>query len=98
MKTGGVIHDRDRNAAINLKNFAAGQCGDTPEFQAVTACGQEGADVGPAAAVKPAAVKQEPNQETFVGQNTQQSPDTFLWPGRSDRGRREAVAPATGSA
>jgi putative transposase len=36
----GVIHDRDRNAAINLKNFAAGLCGDTAEFSAVTACGE----------------------------------------------------------
>ena len=62
----GVIHDRDRNGAINLKNFAAGLCGDTAELQAVTACGGEGADVGPAAAVKPASVKQEPEHETFV--------------------------------
>jgi len=37
----GVIRDRDRNAAINLKNFAAGLCGDTAEFSAVTACGEK---------------------------------------------------------
>jgi putative transposase len=62
----GVIHDRDRNAAINLKNFAANLCGDTAEFSAVTACGDEGSDVGPATAVKPASVKQEPEPEAFA--------------------------------
>jgi putative transposase len=62
----GVIHHRHRNSAINLKNFAAGLCGDTVEFEAVTACGEGGADVSPVAAVKPPSVKQEPKQETFV--------------------------------
>jgi putative transposase len=64
----GVIHHRDRNSAINLENFAAGLCGDTAEFQAVQPVERykEGADVGPVAAVKPASVKQEPEQETFV--------------------------------
>jgi IS605 OrfB family transposase len=38
----GVIHHRDRNSAINLKNFAASLCGDTAEFRAVTACGEDG--------------------------------------------------------
>ena len=50
----GVIHDRDRNAAINLMKFAASS--------AVTACGEEGSDVGPVAAVKPASAKQELRQ------------------------------------
>src|SRR5262252_2574355 len=54
----GVIHDRDRNAAINLMNFAASS--------AVTACGEEGADVSPRTAVKPASVKQEPEREAFA--------------------------------
>jgi putative transposase len=62
----GLLHQRDRNSAINLKNFAAGLCGDTAEFEAVTACGEEGADVGRVAAVKPASVKREPEQQTFV--------------------------------
>ena len=54
----GVIHDRDRNAAINLMNFAASS--------AVTACGEEGADVSPRTVVKPASVKQEPEREAFA--------------------------------
>jgi putative transposase len=54
----GVIHDRDRNAAINLMHFAASS--------AVTACGGEGADVSPRTAVKPASVKQEPEREAFA--------------------------------
>ena len=54
----GAIHDRDRNAAINLMNFAASS--------AVTACGEEGADVSPRIAVKPASVKQEPEREAFA--------------------------------
>jgi putative transposase len=62
----GVIHDRDRNAAINLKKFAANRCGDTAEFSAATACGDEGSDVGAVAAVKPASVKQAPEPEAFA--------------------------------
>ena len=54
----GVVHDQDRNAAINLRDFAASS--------AVTACGEEGSGVSPAAAVKPASVKQEPKRETFA--------------------------------
>ena len=54
----GVIHDRDRNAAINLMHFAASS--------AVTACGEEGADVSSRTAVKPASVKQEPEREAFA--------------------------------
>src|SRR5262252_110803 len=54
----GVIHDRDRNAAINLMNFAASS--------AVTACREEAADVSPRTAVKPASVKQEPEREAFA--------------------------------
>src|SRR5215469_2039844 len=48
----GHVHDRDRNAAINLMHLAASS--------AVTACGEDGADVSPRTAVKPASVKQEP--------------------------------------
>src|ERR1700736_413159 len=47
----GVIHDRDRNAAINLMKFAASS--------AVTVCGEEASDVGPVAAVNPASANQE---------------------------------------
>ena len=46
--------------------FAAQSCGDTAEFRAVTACGEEGADASPQIAVTPASVKQEPERETFV--------------------------------
>jgi len=54
----GIIHDRDRNTAINLMRLAASS--------AVAACGEEGSDVGPVAAVKPPAVKQEPKREVFA--------------------------------
>jgi hypothetical protein len=58
----GVIHDRDRNAAINLKTVAARRSG-TAAFAAVTACGEQGSGVGPVAAVKPVSVNQEPERE-----------------------------------
>ena len=54
----GVIHDRDHNAAINLKNMAASS--------AVTACGAIRSGVGPAARTKRIAVKQEPTHGIFV--------------------------------
>jgi putative transposase len=47
----GVVHDRDMNAAINLKNMAASS--------AVSACGEEGSGSGRKARVKPASMKQE---------------------------------------
>lgn len=47
----GVVHDRDVNAAINLKNMAVSST--------VSACGEEGADRCRKTAVKPASVKQE---------------------------------------
>lgn len=51
----GVAHDRDRNAAINLRDFAA--------RSAVTACGAAGSGLGLATKTKLAAVKQEPIYE-----------------------------------
>jgi putative transposase len=54
----GVVHDRDLNAAINLRDLAASS--------AVTACGAEGSGLGLAAKVKPAAMKQEPSRGLFV--------------------------------
>jgi putative transposase len=54
----GVIHDRDGNAAINLMKLAASS--------AVIACGEEGSDVSPVAAVKPASAKQELGHEAFA--------------------------------
>ena len=54
----GVVHDRDLNAAINLRGLAASS--------AVTACGAEGSGLGLAAKVKPAAMKQEPSRGLFV--------------------------------
>jgi putative transposase len=49
----GFEGDRDQNAAINLRNFAASS--------AVTACGEERAGGRPTARVKRASAKQEPN-------------------------------------
>ena len=54
----GVLHDRDHNAAINLKNMAASS--------AVTACGAIRSGVGLAAKTKRIAVKQEPTHGIFV--------------------------------
>jgi putative transposase len=72
----GVIHDRDHNAAINLKNLAAG-C-------AVTACGAEGSGLGLAVKVNPAAVKQEPTHGTFVHELAPVSLDTQLSEGTEE--------------
>ena len=45
-------------------SYTSGRRGDTAEFEAVTACREESADVDPEATVKSASVKQEPEQET----------------------------------
>jgi putative transposase len=47
----GVMHDRDLNAAVNLKNLAASS--------AVSACGEEGSGLGRKPKAKPASAKQE---------------------------------------
>ncbi|MDE2253270.1 MAG: transposase [Betaproteobacteria bacterium] len=47
----GVMHDRDVNAAVNLKNLAASS--------AVSACGEEGSGLGRKPKAKPASAKQE---------------------------------------
>ena len=47
----GSVHDRDVNAAINLKNMAVSST--------VSACGEEGSGLGHKTQVKPASVKQE---------------------------------------
>jgi putative transposase len=47
----GAFHDRDVNAAINLRNLAVSST--------VSACGEEGSGAGRKARVKPASVKQE---------------------------------------
>ena len=65
-----VIHARDRNSAINLRlvaesSLAAASLSEQ-SGSSVTACREEGSDVGPVAAVKPASVKQESERETFV--------------------------------
>jgi putative transposase len=49
----GLHHDRDVNAAINLKNMAVSST--------VSACGEEGSGRGRKTAVKPASAKQEAN-------------------------------------
>ncbi len=47
----GAVHDRDVNAAVNLKNMAVSST--------VTACGEEGAGLGRKTKAKPASAKQE---------------------------------------
>jgi transposase len=54
----GTVHDRDHNAATNLRDFAASS--------AVTACGADRSRLGLAAKVNRAAVKQEPTLGTVV--------------------------------
>jgi putative transposase len=54
----GVVHDRDGNASLNLKNFAASS--------AVTACGAVSSGLGLAAKVKLTATKQELTHGLFV--------------------------------
>jgi len=49
----GVKHDRDVNAAINLRNVAVSST--------VSACGEEGSGLGRKLKTKPASVKQEPS-------------------------------------
>jgi putative transposase len=51
----GAVHDRDVNAAINLKNLAVSST--------VTACGEEGSGLSRKTRVKPASVKQESNSK-----------------------------------
>ncbi len=60
----GANHDRDVNAAINLKQVAESAAGGCQHIQSmtecsVTACGEEGAGLGRKTRVKPASVKQE---------------------------------------
>jgi len=60
----GVVHDRDVNAAINLKKVAESSAGGCQPFQrqadcSVTACGEEGSGLGRKFKTKPASMKQE---------------------------------------
>lgn len=55
----GVEHDRDLNAAINLKNYAVSST--------VSACGGEGAGLGGDAKAKPAPMKQELSAKATFG-------------------------------
>lgn len=55
----GAIHDRDVNAALNLKNMAVSST--------VSACGEEGAGLGRKTQVKPASVKQESSSKATYG-------------------------------
>jgi len=60
----GVVHDRDVNAAINLKKVAESSAGGCQPFQrqadcSVTACGEEGSGLGRKLETKPASMKQE---------------------------------------
>ena|SRR5579883_2426064 len=60
----GSIHDRDVNAAINLKKVAESSAGGCQPFQrqadcSVTACGEAGSGLGRKLKTKPASAKQE---------------------------------------
>ena len=62
----GVIHDRDHNAAINLRNAAAPLGAAMAGSSSVTACGAIRSGVGLAAKTKRIAVKQEPVHGIFA--------------------------------
>jgi putative transposase len=51
----GAFHDRDINAARNLRRYAL----DRASCARINACGEEGSDAGSYASVKPAPLKQE---------------------------------------
>jgi putative transposase len=51
----GAFHDRDINAARNLRRYAL----DRASCARINACGEEGSDAGSYASVKPASLKQE---------------------------------------
>jgi len=55
----GSIHDRDVNAAINLKNMAVSST--------VSACGEEGSGLGRKLKTKPASLKQESSSKLPMG-------------------------------
>ena len=55
----GLVHDRDVNAAINLKNMAVSST--------VSACGEEGSGSGRKTGTKPASVKQESSSKATYG-------------------------------
>jgi len=55
----GTFHDRDVNAAINLKNLAVSST--------VSACGEEGSGLGRKLKTKPASVKQESSSKLPMG-------------------------------
>ena len=55
----GSIHDRDVNAAINLKNLAVSSM--------ASACGEEGSGLGRKLKTKPASVKQESSTKLPMG-------------------------------
>jgi len=55
----GANHDRDVNAAINLRNLAVSST--------VSACGEEGSGFGRKLKTKPASVKQESSSQATYG-------------------------------
>lgn len=55
----GSVHDRDVNAAINLKNLAVSST--------VSACGEEGSGIGCKLKTKPASAKQESSSKATYG-------------------------------
>ena len=66
----GAVHDRDHNAALNLRLVAESSlaAASLPERSggSVTACGEEGSGLGLAAKAKPASTKQELEHGMFV--------------------------------
>lgn len=55
----GSVHDRDVNAAMNLKNLAVSST--------VSACGEEGSGLGRKLKTKPASLKQESSSKATYG-------------------------------
>jgi putative transposase len=57
----GTFHDRDINAARNLRRYAL----DRASCARINACGEEGSGAGLTASVKPASLKQESSHVSF---------------------------------
>ena len=59
-------HDRDHNAAINLKNLIPAEKSGLAVSSTVSACGEEGSGLDRKAQVKPASMKQEININIYI--------------------------------
>jgi putative transposase len=82
----GAFHDRDINAARNLRRYAL----DRASCARINACGEEGSDAGSYASVKPAPLKQE-SAMSYLAWIEQRVPgnrpgtNAFAWQGSGSR-------------